>query len=182
MTREPTPEPVPPDERSRKGISRREFARRAAIASAVASLAPVNAASAAATPGVPLQAATPAQAPVQRTPVTPAQQPPANLPKLPPESQAEADNRFQAILTEYGERFSNEQKIDLRRLCIAIQLPLDRLRAYTVANGDGPGLYLKPLFEREKKPATARAVNQPAAKPPASKPAAASTPGAAKKP
>jgi hypothetical protein len=32
------------------------------------------------------------------------------------------------------------------------QPPLDRLRAYPLENGDGPGLYLKPLLEREKNP------------------------------
>ncbi len=84
-------------------ISRREFARRAAIASA-ASLVPAS---------------------------------------------------VQTILNLYGSRFSDAQKVDLRRLCILAQPPLDRLRAYGVQNGDGPGLYLKPLIEREKKPAPA---------------------------
>jgi hypothetical protein len=157
------------DEEPRKGISRREFARRAAIASAVASWAPVNA--------VPLTAAiAPSSLPAKQ-----AQQPPANLPKLPPESQAEVEARFQAIVSEYGERFSDEQKADLRRLCTIVQPPLDRLRAYNVANGDGPGLYLKPLFEREKKPAAPPPAKTPAAPSPKSPPVA-KAPDAAKKP
>jgi hypothetical protein len=72
--------------------------------------------------------------------------------KLSPEGQAEAEARFQSILAQYGTRFSDDQKADLRRLSIVVQTPLERLRAYKVENGDGPGLYLKPLFEREKKP------------------------------
>jgi hypothetical protein len=93
------------------------------------------------------------------------------MPKLSPDSQAEADARFQSILAQYGSRFSDEQKADLRRLCAVAQPPLERLRAYPVQNGDGTALYLKPLFEREKKP------KPPAApKPAASKPASAAAP------
>ena len=33
------------------------------------------------------------------------------------------------------------------------QAALDRLRAFPTDNGDGPALYLKPLMERERKPA-----------------------------
>ena len=59
---------------------------------------------------------------------------------------------MQSILTQYGSRFSEEQKTDLRRLCHLAQPPLDRLRAYSVENGVNPALYLKPLVEREKNP------------------------------
>ena len=75
----------------------------------------------------------------------------SDTPSLSPESQAEAVARYQAILAVYGSRFSDTQKSDLRRLCFAAQPSLDRLRAYTIENGDGPALYLKPLVEREKK-------------------------------
>jgi hypothetical protein len=113
-------------------ISRREFARRAAIASAAASIAP---ATALATPAAP---ALPPQAP--------------DMPKLSPEGHAEVEARIQSIFSQYGSRFSDGQKTDLRRLCNLAQPPLDHLRAYALANGDGPGLYLKPLVEREKNP------------------------------
>ena len=125
-------------------ISRREFARRAALVSA-ASLAPAN---------------------LLRTDVPPAalqtQQPP-NSPILSPESQAEVESRVQAILNEYGGRFSDAQKTDLRRLCKEAQPVLDRLRAYPTENGDGPALYLRPLMEREKKPSPMTAPQKPAA-------------------
>jgi hypothetical protein len=129
-------------------ISRRQFARHAAIASAVASIA-----SAAALGGDLASGAVqtlPAGSQASSPPAQP--QLPPGVPNLAPESQAEADARFQLILAQYGSRFSDEQKADLRRLCNGAQPALDHLRAYKVENSDGPGLYLKPLFEREKKP------------------------------
>jgi len=113
-------------------ISRREFARRAAIASAAASIAPATALAAPAAPALPPQA--------------------PDMPKLSPEGHAEVEARIQSIFSQYGSRFSEAQKADLRRLCNLAQPPLDRLRAYALENGDGPGLYLKPLLEREKNP------------------------------
>jgi hypothetical protein len=138
-----------------KGISRREFARRAALASAVAAVAP----SAVSTPAAPLNehANVAAAAPFRgrlsdpSSKLAPEQQP-SDLPKLSPESHVEAEARIQTILTQYGSRFSDAQKTDLRRLCFLAQPPLDRLRAYALENGDGPALYLKPLVEREKNP------------------------------
>jgi hypothetical protein len=117
-------------------ISRREFARRATLVSAAASLAPSN-----------LLSSEPIGAPV------PAQQP-ANAPKLSPEGQVEVESRIHSIFAEYGSRLSDSQKADIRRLANEAQPPLDRLRAFPMENGDGPGLYLKPLMEREKKPLT----------------------------
>ena len=113
-------------------ISRREFARRAAIASAAASIAPATALATPAVPALPPQA--------------------SDLPKLSPEGHAEVEARIQSIFSQYGSRLSDAQKADLRRLCNLAQPPLDRLRAYALANGDGPALYLKPLVEREKNP------------------------------
>jgi hypothetical protein len=92
------------------------------------------------------------------------QQPP-NPSKLSPESQTEVESRVQAILSEYGSRFSDAQKTDLRRLCKEAQPVLDRLRAYPTENGDGPALYLRPLMEREKKPSPMTAPPKPAAAP-----------------
>jgi hypothetical protein len=121
--------------KSDSAISRREFARRAAFVSAAASLAPSN-----------LLGAEPLATP------PPAQQP-ANAPKLSPEGQAEVETRIQSIFALYGSRLSDAQKADIRRLATEAQPPLDHLRAFAIENGDGPGLYLKPLIEREKKSA-----------------------------
>jgi hypothetical protein len=133
--------------KKQSAISRREFARRAAMVSAAASLAPAN-----------LLNAEPLASPPQ------AQQPPT-VPKLSPESQAEVDSRIQTIVAQYGSRLSDAQKADIRRLATEAQPPLDRLRAYPTENGDGPALYLKPLMEREKKPAPAPAPPKSAATP-----------------
>jgi hypothetical protein len=128
-------------------ISRREFARRAAYVSAAASLAPANLLHAELT-SLPTQ--------VPQSP---------NAPKLSPESQAEVDSRIQGILAQYGSRLSDAQKADIRRLATEAQPALDRLRAFATENGDGPGLYLKPLIEREKKPAPKVTPKPPAVAP-----------------
>ena len=190
-------------EKPGSAISRREFARRAALASAigsaVVSIGPSGAVAAGITPvgtrppesanQAPTAASPTAASPTAASPTASSAaaqaQLPADMPRLSPESQAEAGARFQAILAQYGGRFSEERKTDLRRLCIMAQPPLDRLRAYPVQNGDGTALYLKPLFEREKKPKPP-SISQPGgAKPPAAAPAGAAPPatsGAAKQP
>jgi hypothetical protein len=128
-------------------ISRREFARRAALVSAAASLAPAD-----------LLRAESSAAPV------PAQQP-ANAPKLSPEGQAEVESRIQSIFAQYGKRLPDSQKKDIRRLAAEAQPALDRLRAFATENGDGPGLYLKPLMEREKKHSLMPEKSKPASAP-----------------
>jgi hypothetical protein len=170
-----SPPPPPATPKSAAGMSRREFARRAALTA----LVPVAAASAAAAgteagqapAGANAQAAVPTTA--QATVATAAQAAAdANFPKLSPQSQAETDARAQSILGQYGDRLSDEQKADIRRLCAFAQPPLDRLRAYHLQNADGEALYLKPLVEREKKPPTPAAGQKPAAAAPGAKPAA----------
>ena len=74
------------------GISRRQFARKVALLSASASIVP-----AASVFGKPLQA-------------PPTQQPADSHPNLPPESQAEAEARYQQILSQYGSRLSAEER------------------------------------------------------------------------
>jgi hypothetical protein len=130
------------DGKSSSPITRREFARRAAMVSAV-TMVPAGALAAHSPSAVP---------PFTQTP---------GSPSLSAEGKAEAEARHQAILAVYGARFSETQKTDLRRLSYEAQEPLDRLRAYTIENGDGPALYLKPLVEREKKTETA-AIPHPA--------------------
>lgn len=133
---------------SDSAISRREFARRAALVSA-ASVVPAS--------PLPAFGSTP----------KPRFKQSEDTHSLSPESHAEAEARYQAILDVYGPRFSETQKVDLRRLCFLAQGAVDHLRAYAMENGDGPALYLKPLVEREKKPeaAAVRPTVQSAKKP-----------------
>lgn len=116
-------------------LSRREFARRAAMISAAAPLAGT---------GLLAEGA---------LPIGMQQQQAENLPKLSPEGQAEADARYQQVLGQYGSRLSGDEKNLVRTLCIFLQPALEHVRAYPLTNGDAPALYLKPLVEREKKPA-----------------------------
>jgi hypothetical protein len=118
---------------SKSGISRREFARRATLASAAVSIAPAEAFT--------RSAATSAPGPQQ----------PSTSADLPAPSQAEADARLQSILGQFGSRFSDDQKTELKRLCGVTQQQLDRLRSFNLENGDGSALYLKPVLERERK-------------------------------
>ena len=122
------------NEPNKSGISRRQFARRAALLSASASIAP-----AASVIAGPLQTA-------------PAQEAVTAHSNLSAESQAEAEARYQQIMSQYGGRFSAEEKASLREMNLVTQASLDKVRAYSLQNGDAPALYLKPLVEREKKP------------------------------
>lgn len=128
-------------------VSRREFSRRAALGTAAA-IAP------------PFSSFVPSE-PVG----VPDTQTPASTPKLSPQSQAEADSRFQSILAQYPDRFSDAQKTDLKRLCFVLQPQLDQIRAWPAANSDAPALYLKPLVEREKKTNAAPNLKSAPAKP-----------------
>jgi hypothetical protein len=130
------------NEARKNGISRRQFARRAALLSVSASIVP--AASVFADSSV----------------LMPAQQPAPAHPNLSAESQAEAEARYQQILSQYGSRFSAEEKASLREMNLVTQTSLDKVRAFPLENSNGPALYLKPLVEREKKP-----VQPPAAAP-----------------
>jgi hypothetical protein len=132
-----TKDPLTEDQnRSERGLSRREFARRVALVTATA--ASGLAAS------VPLAETAGAQESAQQA---------AKAPSLPPQSQAEVDARIQAILGRYGQRLSDAQKSDLKRLATEIQKPLEKLRAYSLSNSDMPATVLKPIVERQKPPA-----------------------------
>ena len=119
-----------PRERSR--LTRREFARTAAFAATLGSLAPIT----------PLEA--------EQTISAGGSSPlPQRFPQLDPRSQVEADARFEAILREYPDRFSDEEKKDLRRLCFVNQQSLGKLRTYANNNAKSPAHYLKPIVEHE---------------------------------
>jgi hypothetical protein len=117
-------------------LSRREFAQRAAVFSATASLAPAGLV----LPEVSADSADP---------------PAEDAPKLSPEGQIEADSRYQQILSLYGSRLTEAQKSDIKRMCAELQPSLERIRTFNLQNGDAPALYLKPLVERGKKSASA---------------------------
>jgi hypothetical protein len=114
-------------------FSRREFAHRAALLSATASIVPAGAI-------LPTEAFAAGSA-----------QLPETLPKLSTEGQAEAESRFQMVLSRYGSRLSEEEKRSARMLCFTLQTTLERVRAYPLENGNVPALFLKPLIDRDNK-------------------------------
>jgi hypothetical protein len=115
-------------------ITRREFAQRAAMLSATASLLPAEV----------LQAREQAVAPAAQTSQA--------APKLSEAGQAEANSRYQQILSLYSDRLDDAQKANIKRMCTELQPSLERSRNFKLDNGDAPALYLKPLYERDKKP------------------------------
>jgi hypothetical protein len=114
------------------GMSRRDFARRAALAVASVAVLPKSLASQSETP----------------TPAHPAPQQPAEQPKLSPESRAEVEAKFGSILHRHGQRLSEEQKADVRRLLTESQKSLEALRAFPLDNADEPATVLKLYPER----------------------------------
>jgi hypothetical protein len=115
-------------------ISRREFARRAALGAAGVAAVSAGVISPLATP--PASAAIP---------------PAEDKPKLSAAAQAEAEDNINAIFRKYGERLSEEQKTDIRRMVLEGQEPLEQLRAYPLANSDEPATVLR--FRRKAAPA-----------------------------
>ncbi len=109
--------------RDSPGISRREFARRAAVAAAGISAAPLG-----------MFAGTGGSH-------APAQQPPAE--KLSAAGLAEAEAKTQYLLAAYGARLNDAQQKDLRRLIKEGVAPLEELRKYALANGVQPATVLR---------------------------------------
>ena len=150
-TDKPTDMLNPYDPSPHTSVSRREFTRRAAFGTAGLFAYPALDRSASTVPTLP-EISVDSKTAAQSAP---------NAPNLSPQSQAEAESRYQTILTQYPDRFSDAQKTDVQRLCLLIQPPLDRLRAYNISNSDLPALYLKPLVDRDKKPATSPKLSTP---------------------
>lgn len=125
-------------------ISRREFAQRAALLSATASFAPSEMI------GPKISSDLDAQSP-------------QTAPKLNAAAQAEADSRYQQVLALYSDRLDDSQKANIRRMCNELQPSLERMRAFKLENSDVPALFLKPLYERDRKPSAAN--SKPVASP-----------------
>jgi hypothetical protein len=116
--------------RPRRGanITRRDFARRAALAAAGITVLPGE------------LLASPAR-------LTPAGVAESSLfadePKLSPAAQAEAKARAEAVFRKRGDRLSEEQKKEIRRLSTEAQPSLEKLRAFALENSDQPATVLK---------------------------------------
>jgi hypothetical protein len=113
-------------------ISRRDFARRAALTAATVAVVPAEVFAES------KKAATPAK-PVAKTPEPAAGEPAKELSAA---SQAEVENAYKNILDRYGARLSAEQKKDIRRLLAQQQKGIDAIRAFPLDNADEPATVL----------------------------------------
>jgi hypothetical protein len=58
--------------------------------------------------------------------------------KLTPQGRAEVEAKVANIFRKYGDRLSDEQKADIRRIMAETQEGLDKMRAFPLENGDQP--------------------------------------------
>lgn len=107
-------------------LSRREFARRTALAAATVAVVPATLLS--------QESAPPAPAPGT---------PPQASPPLSSELQAEGELKYQWIIQNYGGRLSDAEKKDVHRLVMEGQKPLATFRAFPLENSDQPVTVVK---------------------------------------
>lgn len=83
--------------------------------------------------------------------------------KLPASAQAEVEMKVASIFRKYGDRISEEQKADIRRIMAESQEGLEKMRAFKLENGDQPADAFR-AYRAEAKPGAARekAVMNPA--------------------
>ncbi|HEX9255623.1 MAG TPA: hypothetical protein VF938_08750 [Candidatus Angelobacter sp.] len=62
----------------------------------------------------------------------------AAMAKLSPSAQAEVEMKVASIFRKYGDRLSDEQKADIRRIMAESQEGLEKMRAFKLENGDQP--------------------------------------------
>jgi len=83
--------------------------------------------------------------------------------KLSASAQAEVEMKVASIFRKYGDRLSEEQKADIRRIMAESQEGLEKMRAFKLENGDQPADAFR-AYRTEAKPAAAHenAVTKPA--------------------
>jgi hypothetical protein len=92
----------------------------------------------------------------------------AAMAKLSASAQAEVEMKVASIFRKYGERLSDEQKADIRRIMAESQEGLEKMRAFKLENSDQPADAFR-AYRTEANPGTAK--ETPAAtKPAQSKP------------
>lgn len=110
-----------------KKLTRRDFARTAALAAATAAVSPRLASAAAPAPRHGAASATAARRVTDDAASA---------------RQAEIDARVAEVFRRYGDRLSPEQKTEVRRLTGDLQKALDKIRAYPLTNSDQPATVL----------------------------------------
>ena len=91
----------------------------------------------------------------------------AAMAKLSPSAQAEVEMKVASIFRKYGDRLSDEQKADIRRIMAESQEGLEKMRAFHLENGDQPADSFRARTEEkssEGKPAEERPRRQSSGK------------------
>lgn len=108
-----------------KRISRREFARDAALVAATISIVPTE-----------LLAQTAKTANPAKPPIPPEEE------GLSVAAKAEAEMSYTALLSKYGDRLDSDQRKDAHRLLMQQQKSIEAVRSYRLENHDEPAAVL----------------------------------------
>ncbi len=126
---------------SKFSVGRRQFAFGAATVAATALIRPG-------------QAVAQSEALTQTDPPRPTavldQQTQAAMAKLSTKAQAEVEMKVSEIFRKYGDRLSDEQKADIRKIMAETQEGLEKMRAFPLENGDQPADAFR-AYRREEK-------------------------------
>ena len=75
----------------------------------------------------------------------------AAMAKLSASAQAEVEMKVASIFRKYGDRLSDEQKADIRRIMAESQEGLEKMRAFKLDNGDQPADAFRAYRYEEKR-------------------------------
>lgn len=81
---------------------------------------------------------------------TPTPQPDSTT-KLSPGAKAEVEMKVKEIFRKYGDRLSDAQKADIRKVMAETQDGLEKMRSFALDNGDQPAMVLKLYSEGRHK-------------------------------
>jgi hypothetical protein len=118
---------------SKSSIGRREFAFGAAAVATTALIRHADALAQTESASQQPQAATPLQQQIKTA-----------MAKLSPQAQAEVEMKVASIFRKYGDKLSDEQKLDIRRVMAEGQEGLEKMRAFVVENDDQPATVFHP--------------------------------------
>ncbi|MGB9119743.1 MAG: hypothetical protein WCE73_03905, partial [Candidatus Angelobacter sp.] len=95
----------------------------------------------------------------------------AAMAKLSASAQAEVEMKVASIFRKYGERLSDEQKADIRRIMAESQEGLEKMRAFKLENSDQPADAFRAYRTEAKIGAAKGKIGEAKQKPNATKPA-----------
>jgi hypothetical protein len=75
----------------------------------------------------------------------------AAMAKLSASAQAEVEMKVASIFRKFGDRLTDEQKADIRRIMAESQEGLEKMRAFKLENGDQPADAFR-AYRKEEKP------------------------------